>query len=503
MSTYAEGAVSNIRAGTVSFESGAGSDSMVADVSGLSIQSGEIFLIVAFGVDTTAGVASQPSGFSTLVSFAANTFKVFCKDSAGSESNVTVTFAGTTGVKAVYVIAASGTRSCTDVLNGTPATRSGAIEANLPYPAFDGTESGVAFLALGVKPNLQWTSVAPISTYTEMVDTTTALGSDLSVSAEYLLNAPDLSSGTKTVTGDLSAITRFTVLGIREAASVPSFSSGPTVSAQDDNDYTLSYTPSASATFYAVAYESTLSAPTCTQVKAGNNVNSSAAIASVNEAVTGADTTVLSISGTPRPKHNIASCLNNAGGDSSVVTLTNEALDAPAGYQFITLASIGAGSPCASFNTATNPDLAAGDILRAPTTTSPGSFALTIDTACQFSYPGDGSRQSALNILAYDNSVGAYHADDIDGWFNNQTPVPPEPDSIIYRWTSGQAITPIDLTHICPDAENDDITVTAVSGLAAGLSLSANTITGTPTTPGISTLTLRCTDITGASVDWQ
>lgn len=170
----------------------------------------------------------------------------------------------------------------------------------------------------------------------------------------------------------------------------------------------------------------------------------------------------------------------------------------------VILSSIGAGSPIIALNALITPDIAVGDTIICDATTTPGGFALTVSVAGQFSYAGDDSRQFA-HCTFFDVSAGAPHADDLDLWFNNQTPLPPEPDSLVYRWTSGQAITPIDfdLTPPCTDAEADTITVTQVSGLAAGLTLSGNKITGTPTTPGISTLILRCTDITGASVDWQ
>lgn len=289
------------------------------------------------------------------------------------------------------------------------------------------------------------------------------------------------------------------------SASPPSFSVGPTVSAQDDNDYTLSYTPSAAATFYAVAVAKDSAAPTCTQIKAGQNGSGAAAIAAVNEAVTGADTTVLGGSLT-RPVHDLHACLNNAGGDSAVSSLNDECLDAPSGKQIINcpagLSSIGAGSPIETLNASIAPDIAAGDIAICDVATTPSAFALTVGVDGQFSYSGDGSRQYA-NCTFYDLSASAIHADDLDWWANNLTPLPPEPDSIVFRWTSGQAITPIDLSAYCIDPESDALVATQVSGLAAGLSITNSVVSGTPTTPGISTLILRCTDITGASVDWQ
>lgn len=181
--------------------------------------------------------------------------------------------------------------------------------------------------------------------------------------------------------------------------------------------------------------------------------------------------------------------------------------------QSINIASIGAGSPCASFNAQTNPDIASGDVLEAPVTTHPGGFALTIGTDCQFSYSGDGSRQDALNIRVFDTSASGYHAQDIDAWFNNEGPTCPDPDTIVFRWNEGVAIDPIDANQFCGDPESDALTTTEISGLADGLTLdgsgctpsSNSCIHGTPApgTQGISTLVLKTCDVAGDCVTWQ
>jgi hypothetical protein len=290
-----------------------------------------------------------------------------------------------------------------------------------------------------------------------------------------------------------------------ESVTAPTFSVSTTVSSQDDNDYTLAYTSSTIATFYAVGYETTLSAPNCTQIKAGKNQTGANAIASANEAVTGADTTVLSIPGTPRPIHNIASCLSNAGGDSPVVTLTNKALDAPAGKQYVTLASVSATSWCKDFNDAATPDIAAGDIIKIDSATTPGAFTWTQGTDCDGSYSGDASRQS-LAYDVYDTSVGDYMSGGPGTlWFNNATPEVADPsEPVAFFVPLNSAMTPVDLTTLCTDGDGDSITVTAVDALPSGLSISSSTLQGTATAQGIySDLTFRCTDTAGASVDFQ
>jgi len=121
-----------------------------------------------------------------------------------------------------------------------------------------------------------------------------------------------------------------------------------------------------------------------------------------------------------------------------------------------------------------------GDYLLADNNTSPGSFALTVTAACQFSYSGDDSRQSILNIDVYDASVGNWHADDIDFWANNAAPVCSGPDSRAVDLD--EAMTTIDLDTFCTDAELDTLTYTLTSGThPTGITLSTPNISGTPT----------------------
>ena len=292
------------------------------------------------------------------------------------------------------------------------------------------------------------------------------------------------------------------VAAIADMYKLPAFTVNPTVSAQSDVAYTLSKTLDGPGTVYAVACKKDASAPSVTDVEAAHCASASAPEASANDDATG---TFALGSALALPIYDLY-VVGTYGSqhEAAVHTLADEMLDAPTGYQYITLASIGTGGPCESFNTATNPDLVAGDILKAPTTTSPGSYALTISTACQFSYSGDASRQSALNIGAYDISAFAYHSDDIDFWSNNLPPIPPEPDSLTFFVPLNSAMTPVDLTPYCTDPEGDAITVTNVSALPTGLSISSSTLQGTATVRGKTlNIQLKCTDITGDSVTWQ
>ncbi len=253
-------------------------------------------------------------------------------------------------------------------------------------------------------------------------------------------------------------------VSIKPAAAAPTFSSGPTVSAQDENDYTLSYTPSTSATFYAVACLKDSTAPTVSQVKAGNCTGDAAAIASVNEAVTGADTTVLGGSLT-RPIHDLYAVLSNAGGDTSLQTLADEMLDAPTGYQYDLLASVSVTSPCADLNADITPDIAAADVSKFPTTTSPSGYAFTAGTDCDTSYSDPvGSRQS-VTLDVYDTSAGDWMSGGpATVYFNNSAP-----ECLVANcefdtgelFIDGEEMAEIDTATWFDDADGDTPTITS------------------------------------------
>lgn len=212
--------IANVRASAPVFETGAGSDVIVAEVSDLSTVAGGTLLVVTVGEDGTAGVVASLSGFTEMCSTGSNRFKVWAKDAAANESDVSVTFAGTTAVKAVFAITWEGGRTVSDLMeNGNACFVSSVTGANLTYPSADITNAG-ALIGIGVKRFLQWTSVAQIGSFTnELIDASTALGSDLSVTAEYDLTPADVTGSTKAVTGDASQVNYYLMMPILEAVS--------------------------------------------------------------------------------------------------------------------------------------------------------------------------------------------------------------------------------------------------------------------------------------------
>lgn len=291
------------------------------------------------------------------------------------------------------------------------------------------------------------------------------------------------------------------VATIANVYKLPAFSVSPSVTAQDDNDYTITKTLDGAGTVYAVACIKGSTAPTVTNVEAGQCNGGSTAIASTSGAATG----TLTLGGSlTRPVHDIyVAGTYGSQHEAAVHTIANEMLDAPAGKQYVTLASIDASSFCADFNVTQTPLIAIGDILKLDAVTAPSSFTLTADTSCNLSYTGDSTRQLVL-YDAYDTSVGDYMPGGPGSlWFNNQPPTPPPNGTVVVFAPLNSAMTPTDLTSQCPDPEGDTVTITAVTSLPPGHSITNNVLGGTGTSRGIySGITLRCTDSTGAYVDW-
>lgn len=175
-----------------------------------------------------------------------------------------------------------------------------------------------------------------------------------------------------------------------------------------------------------------------------------------------------------------------------------------AGYTYTTLSSLsGTGWPI-DVNLLASPAIAVGDILKIPTTTSPGGFAVTQLADGNLSYPGDASRQS-LGYSVYDVSVGGWMTPDpATLWFNDQAPVYPQaPLPLVYL--TGVAISSLDLCALATDPENDTLTGAFTSGtLPTGLSLGGTgtcTLSGTPTVENESgaAMVFTVTDIAGAT----
>lgn len=181
---------------------------------------------------------------------------------------------------------------------------------------------------------------------------------------------------------------------------------------------------------------------------------------------------------------------------------------APSG---ITLTSVAAGTPCATFNAAVNPDISAGDILVPPgypsQVSTPGGHAVAIGVDCAFSYADTAEgRESLLNVQVYDTSASGYHASDIDFVDRNTVPVCDYAETGLL-W--GVTAVSEDFGAVCADADGDALTYALAGGsdpVPAGTTLSsAGLISGTTTTENEAgdTMTIQASDDAGDSSTFQ
>ncbi len=325
-------------------------------------------------------------------------------------------------------------------------------------------------------------------------------GTDIGVSIAYKINTS--AGATGNVTNRQSVATGLTtitgIITFKEVATAPTFTVSPTVSSQTSTTYTLSYTSSTGATFYTAAVPAGATAPSAAQIKAGSG---GGIVNAANEAVTGADTTNLTITGTIFPKYKICSLLSNAGGDTSIVELDNEFLDPPAGKQFQVFDVPLSGTAVESLVSA-SPAIVDGDIWVVDTVTTPGGYSivLTDDGDIDINVSGDSTRQVFTHDV-YDNSLAAYYGSGQVYIGNIPPAIIGNPSEIaIYAFPTSVAITPVDLTLLGDDAEDDALTVTAIDALPTGLSIVSGSLQGTPTVGGIYHVTLQWTDIAGDAV---
>lgn len=279
----------------------------------------------------------------------------------------------------------------------------------------------------------------------------------------------------------------YLILG--DSADVPTFTVSPTITSRTSTTMVAGYTPSAAGTFYMVAVAPGASDPTAAQIIAGSG---GGILFASSEAVTGADSTTLTFSGTTFPKYKICCVFSNVVGTTSVVSLDNEFLSAPTGKQFQVLTT-----PIASTSPLVNasPAPATNDVWVLDLVTTPNSFVITPTADGDFTI-ANGSDESPQTIAhdLYDNSLVAYYG---AGTIYVNYFGPGFSGSDVLAYPLNVAITNLDLTTLFVDPQGNALTVTAIDTPPSGLSVVASSLTGTPDTKAITIWTIRATGISG------
>lgn len=258
------------------------------------------------------------------------------------------------------------------------------------------------------------------------------------------------------------------------------------VTSANTDGYTIGYTPGATGTVYLVALVKGSATPTPAQVRTGSPTGF---ISRFSKAATNGVGDSLSATALTLPKADLHIILNTGGTNDSAVTSFLNQLKAPsAGRQYCSFGTLSGSSPFQGVS----PTVAAGDVLDIVATT-PSGYAVTPSSSGDLIIDagGDESRElPAFNV--YDDSAGAmyYTADSLVS-INDLAPVPTgTSDAFTYFLPKNSAITPVDLTPLATDPENDVVTYSENTALLTGLGLSitgGNTLSGT--TPNANSIT--------------
>ncbi|MGE4077388.1 MAG: hypothetical protein AB7F22_17670 [Reyranella sp.] len=311
------------------------------------------------------------------------------------------------------------------------------------------------------------------------------------------------------------------VKAVANVYKTPAWTTAPSVTAQDDNDYTITKVLDGAGSCTAVACLKDSTAPSEAETLAGycdcngacdGGAGDVAAIATVTDASCEAGTATLGGALT-RPIHDIYVAATYGSQNSALTTLADEMLDAPTGYQYDLLTSISATSPCQELNDIPiSPTIAATDVLKTSTTVAPSGEDLTVETDCNMDYADpNGSRRSA-SLAVYDTSVGDWMSGGPTAvYFNNSAP-----ECLVANcefdtgelFIDGEEMAEIDTATWFDDADGDTPTITSsdtgtgtgADKLPAGTTFVDGSWSGTPTCDGGDTsgsFTVTDTDVAG------
>jgi hypothetical protein len=393
----------------------------------------------------------------------------------------------------------------------TGAVAVASFAAAMP-PVFSGTVAAQSYVEDSpISPlNLATFFSGTVTSYA-VQSGTLPTGLSLNTSTGVISGTPTTPAGATAIVvratnSDGTADTNSFNITITAAASAPAFTVQPTVSSETETAFTLSYTASASSTFYAVACLKDSTAPTISQVKAGDCTGGVDALAAVSEAVTGADTTVLGGS-LDDPLYDIYAVLNNGSGDSGLATLVDKWLDAPAGYQYTLLTSIAANGWVADVNAAgASPAIAVGNVVKIVTTSDPTGCPVTQEadgnaTLGSVESPCTSARQ--LTLYGVWRSDGTWMTPNpANLWWNNQGLTAPIPGSVRFYMRLNQPVS-VDLTELCTSPHGDLPVYGTDEAMPDGLDVTGQLLTGTPTEGGDFEQTWWCEDATGQRTEFR
>lgn len=367
-----------------------------------------------------------------------------------------------------------------------------------------------------------------LTTITEPTNWTESADQQLDDTADSTLESVFRNSGftgtTITWGSNASSTTAVLIAELDTSAAgvAANFTSGPTVAAAA-NGYTISGTLNGTGFGSLVAYAVGVSpgdgAPTCTQIKAGQNDGGSSALLAANETWTTdvADSFALAAANNI-PSMDVHVCGSDGTNDTSVTSSADQLRSARSGFALVTMASHSATGLC-NLDSYFTPDCADGDVFEYEDDTNESAdcnVAIAVDGEVTLTpvAPGDCDGRQTFEISYEDVSsattglfsaptVGTFATDDTV-YINNSAPVceinPADANMLLVEDAAMEAL---DFTAYCSDADADALTFSVTSGtLPNGTSLSGTgnkDWSGTPDTEDEAgaAITITATDVAG------
>lgn len=273
----------------------------------------------------------------------------------------------------------------------------------------------------------------------------------------------------------------------------PLFSVAPAVVQQNVAGYVVSVTPNVPCTAYLGAYRRGAPAPTIAQLKASTG----AIVPTVVKAILGADT--LTIGGLDFPATDLYTVLNDALGDSPLVSLLNQLKAPPAGKVYRpALVSI---DPDTYFQGTAQ----VGDIEETDTVLSPSAAVPVYAADGNDAFTATG-RQLRLARL-FNATTGAWYLDSAGAqiyqvWYNALPPAFVGGSNVQYVLPQLNApIVPVPLSNLWQSVTSDTLVITPLDPLDPGLTILNGQLAGQTALGGITSYRLRATDAAGLTTD--
>lgn len=172
-------------------------------------------------IRNTAAVVVPPAGWAPL--YQDGNVAVYCKEHSGTESAPTVTFTGgSAGDDTLAQIAVLRTVALDSASLGVKVGQTNSSAQNIALPsALTPNRNGSVVLVFGWKQD-DWTSVATLSTMTEIGETIATAGSDAGQVWDYRIDttAAATPAGPLTVTGGTSQISKSVLLALPQKAAI-------------------------------------------------------------------------------------------------------------------------------------------------------------------------------------------------------------------------------------------------------------------------------------------